>query len=196
MTDKRFLLLCLCMFLYTGSEVGAWGWMSTFMKENVGFDIIKSSLAVGIFWMSMIIGRLVSAPLTYKITPRVLMMILAYASAIVTVLSGLVINEMLIWILVVLMGLAYSSQWPAIVSYGSSHYTKSTGTVFALLVGCGGLGMSVVPFFMGVIGQYVSVSVSMITPAAFFLGVGLIFANINRVKTNSNNDRQVEKESL
>jgi fucose permease len=181
-TDRRFLLLCLSMFLYTGSEVGAWGWMSTFMREKVGFDIIKSSVAVGIFWLSMIIGRLTTAPLTLKITPRVLLMILAYAAAVITVLSGLATNEILIWILVVFLGLSYSSQWPAIVSYGSDHYKKSTGTVFALLIGCGGLGMSVVPFFMGVIGQYVNISVSIITPAVLFLGIGLIFANIDRVR--------------
>ena len=27
--DRRFLLICLCMMLYTGAEVGSWGWMST-----------------------------------------------------------------------------------------------------------------------------------------------------------------------
>ena len=190
-SDKKFLVLCACMFLYTGSEVGAWGWMATFMKETLHFDILKSSMAVGLFWLAMIVGRLIFTPLSLKYPPKALVRLLAFSATASTVFSGLVHNEILIWLGVALLGLTYSSQWSLIVAYGSEQYQQSTGTVFALLVGSGGIGMAVVPLFMGVVGQYISVNVSMISPALFFLIIGIIFILID-VKKNKADDLEIK----
>ena len=181
-TDWKFLLICLCMVFYTGSEVGGWGWMSTFLKKNMDFPISKSSLAVSIFWLVVTIGRLICSPLTLRYSARFLAIVLALFSVVVTILSGLVGSEFAVWAVIVAMGLAYSSQWALIVAYGSSIYKKYSGTVFALLVGSGGVGMAVVPFLMGIIGEYINMRIAMISPALLFLMVALIFVNIEKIK--------------
>lgn len=184
-SDKKFLLICLCMVFYTGSEVGGWGWMSTFLSKNLKFSAAMSGTAVGVFWLAVTAGRLLCGPLTFKYSSRKLVMVLAYLSAVVTLLSGLTDNHILVWIIIVAMGLAYSSQWPLIVSYGGEHYNRYTGTVFALLVGSGGLGSSIVPPIMGIIGQNVNIHAAMISPAVLFLAVGVIFTVIDKVRSRS-----------
>jgi len=91
-----------------------------------------------------------------------------------------VVAKLAVWAVIVGLGLAYSSQWPLIVAYGSERYPASSGTVFALLVGSGGLGTTVVPYLMGVIAQQTSIRMAMISPAILFIAIVLIFWRIDR----------------
>lgn len=173
--DRRFLLICLCMMLYTGSEVGSWGWMSTFLKRSLGFSIVESSVAVGVFWAAMTVGRLLCGQLTLRYDLRTIVIGLAGLAALATLASGLVEARAAVWLVIATLGLTYSSQWPLIAAYGSERYTTSSGTVFALLVGSGGLGTTVVPYTMGLIGEQASIRAAMISPAALFLAIVAIF---------------------
>lgn len=173
--DRRFLLICLCMLLYTGAEVGSWGWMSTFLTRSLGFSIVESSVAVGVFWTAMTVGRLLCGQLTLRYDLRTIVIGLAGLAALATLASGLVSARAAVWLVIAALGLTYSSQWPLIAAYGSERYTASSGTVFALLVGSGGLGTTVVPYLMGLIGEQVTIRAAMISPAALFLAIAAIF---------------------
>ncbi len=173
--DRRFLLICLCMMLYTGAEVGSWGWMSTFLTRSLGFSIIESSVAVGLFWAAMTVGRLLCGQLTLRYDLRTIVIGLAGLAALATLASGLVEARAAVWVVIAALGLTYSSQWPLIAAYGSERYTASSGTVFALLVGSGGLGTTVVPYVMGLIGERATIRAAMISPAALFLAIVAIF---------------------
>jgi fucose permease len=178
--DRQFQLICLCMLLYTGAEVGSWGWMSTFLTRSIGFSIVESSVAVGVFWTAMTIGRLLCGWLTLRYPLRSIVIALACASAAATLISGFSSAKLLIWVLIAALGLAYSSQWPLIAAYGSERYTASSGTVFALLVGSGGLGTTVVPYLIGLVGEQVNIRAAMISPALLFLAIALIFWRFGR----------------
>jgi len=174
-SDPRFLLICICMFLYTGSEVGGWGWLSTFLKKNLDFSPLSSSIAVGLFWLAMTLGRFLFGSLTGKFSTRHLVITLSFTSAIVTFFLGVSSNPYTIWILILLMGFAYSSLWPLIVAYGDSQYDKPKGTIFALLVGCGGVGAAIVPFLLGMIAQITNIHFAIISPVVLLFILGLIF---------------------
>lgn len=181
-TDKKFLLICLCMFLYTGAEVGAWGWMSTFMQNEFKFSVSQSSVAVGVFWTAIVVGRFLCTIVNMRIKTRIIIIVLAFFSVIVSIFTGLAQSELQVWLTTIILGLALSGQWSLIAAYGSDIYRKSSGTIIAALVGSGGVGMAVIPFIMGVIGQYVGVRASMMSTAVFFLGIGLVFMVIDKIK--------------
>ncbi len=178
--DKRFLLICLSMLLYTGSEVGAWGWMSTYTQNEFNFSPAKSSLAVGIFWASIIVGRLICTMFSLRYSSRIMVIMLASSSVVVAIFSGLVQSEIQVWLMIIAMGLFFSGQWPLIVAYGSEHYKKSLGTIFAVFVSSGGVGMSVIPFMMGVIGEHLSMKLSMMSTALYFLIIVIAFSALGQ----------------
>lgn len=179
-TDKKFLIICLCMFLYTGSEVGSWGWLSTFLKKNLEFSAVKSSIAVGLFWLAMTVGRFICATLTNRFSTRAIIIVLAAASGIATFLAGAISNQYAVWVFIILMGLTYSSIWPMIVGYGDKLYKNSKGTVFALLIGSGGVGASVIPLFMGFIAQGVNIRLAIMSPAILMFVLGYIFVRAEK----------------
>lgn len=174
-SDKGFILICLCMFLYTGSEVGGWGWLATFLKQSLGFGASKASVAVSAFWLSMTAGRLLCGSLTARFSMRGIIITLSSISAAVTLLSSIVRSEAAIWVVVVAMGLAYSSQFPLIISSGSNASKEYQGTVFSLLVGSGSVGSMTVPLAMGFIGGNLSMGSAMVLPAVMLFAISMIF---------------------
>jgi Fucose permease len=179
-SDSKFLIICLCMFFYTGSEIGGWGWMATFCKQNLKFTPLKSSMAVAVFWGAMSIGRLICGRLSLHFSSRKIIIVLASLSTVATVLAGVIQNEIVVFLVITIMGLAYSSQWPLIVAYGSKYHPENSGIVYALLIGCGGFGSTLIPLLMGFIADNTNSRIAMISPAIWFLAIALIFMNFKR----------------
>lgn len=178
--DKRFLFVCMCMAFYTGSEVGGWGWLCTFLDQSMGFTVTKSSVAVAVFWTAMTLGRILCGGLTFKYTVRSIVVMLAFASSAVTLLSVFVSNEFAIWAVIAAMGISYSSQWPFIAAYGSTHSNAPSGTVFALLIASGGIGSMIIPYSMGVVGEIVNMRAAMIIPTGLLFIVAGTFVVFGR----------------
>jgi fucose permease len=180
--DPKFLLICLCMVLYTGSEIGGWGWMSTFLKQNLKFTATKSSIAVAVFWSAMSVGRLICGRLSLRYPDRNIIIGLAIISTIVTILSGLLVNQIAVLLAIAMMGFGYSSLWPLIASYGAGIHPENSGTVYALLIGCGSIGGAIIPLLMGILAQNINIRAAMISPAFLFFIIILIFSHFKRVR--------------
>ncbi|MDA3845104.1 MAG: MFS transporter, partial [Vallitaleaceae bacterium] len=187
--DGRFLLICLCMFLYTGSEIGSWGWMTTFLKDNMGFNIIKSGLAVAAFWLSMTISRFICGYLALKYRDKYIIMILAGFSSLFIFISGFQVGEVAMWFVIIGLGFSFTSQWPMIATFGSRDYPASTGTVFALLVGSGGLGGMVIPYAMGFIGEKYNTHIAAMSPTFFLVAIVVIFAFIGEPRKSASHGK-------
>lgn len=179
-SNRKFILVCLCMLFYTGSEVGGWGWMSTFLKDNMGFSIVKSGIAVAVFWAALTVGRFILGFFTGRFRLADIILFLTLSSSAATLLSAAVSGEFLVWLAIVLMGLTYSSQFPLMASYGSKLTDVPSGTVFSLLMGGGALGSMVVPLIMGVLGQSFSLRAAMLLPAALLFAAGIVFIAFRR----------------
>jgi len=174
--DKKFLLICLCMFLYTGSESSAWGWMTTYTETVLDFSVFKSSLAVAVFWLAVTVTRLFISLSIKKFDILKLVMILAVCSGITCAIMGVLRNENATWIIIVLLGIACSSQWGLIVTYGTRIYNRNSGTVFSVLMASGSIGMTTVPYMMGIVASTSgSMRFSLAVPAIMFVSISAIF---------------------
>lgn len=185
--SKVFILLCLAMFFYTGSEVGAWGWMCTYLEESFMFTADQSSVAVAFFWLALTLGRIFCGWLTTRFSTVGIVSFLAFSSAAFTLFSALVKSDAGIYGAVIAMGLAFSSQYPLILSYAGKVTGRSSGKVFSILTAFSGIGNMIVPFFMGVLGDFLGMQYAMILPALLFLLTGAIFVYFGKAPKNEFN---------
>ncbi|MDR1132852.1 MAG: MFS transporter [Synergistaceae bacterium] len=185
--DKRFFMICLCMFFYTGAETSGWGWMSTYTERNLGFSVMEASAAVAVFWIAVTLGRLAISFSIRKFEVRRMIMSLAFLTGIICVIMGAAKERWLVWLVIFLLGLACSSQWGLILSYGTERYRRNSGTVFAMLVASGSVGMSAVPYLTGVVGDLFGMRSALLIPGMLFIMISLAFAVIPRLKTNEEN---------
>ena len=184
--DWRFLLVCVCLFLYSGAECSGWGWMSEYTKDNLGFPVLKSSLAIGVFWLSITLGRIISLPILKKVKPRIIIGVLAPAAAIATFASAFVSGEAFAWAIIVFMGLTYSAQFSIMLGQGGKRHVEYSGTSIALLTGAGGISMAVIPALIGVVADNFGIFISQMLPALLFVILFFLYCFVARPEINDN----------
>jgi FHS family glucose/mannose:H+ symporter-like MFS transporter len=177
------------MFFYTGAETSGWGWMSTYTERNLNFSVMEASVAVAVFWIAVTLGRLAISFSIRKFEVRKMIMSLAFSTGVICVVMGIAKQRWLVWLVIFLLGLACSSQWGLILSYGTERYRRNSGTVFAMLVAGGSIGMSVVPYFTGVVGDLFGMRSALLVPGILFILISLAFVVIPGLKTNEENFR-------
>ena len=184
--DKRFWLLCLCLFLYNGAEGAGWGWMSTFMESSLHLNPLAAAGTVVLFWLGMTIGRYISAALTRRMRTHTLICILGLLSAVVTLAMASVTRlPALAWVFTFLMGLSYSGLHGLIITHSTQRYHDNISMIIAIMIACGNLGMSVIMWFVGVLSDYVGPTAAMASSSVFFLLMVGIIAGLNRTGKRS-----------
>ena len=182
--DKKFVLVLIGFVLYAGTEVGVWGWMSTFMVKDMNLTQSVSAILVSVFWISMMIGRVICGKLIKYFKVQNFIIVLSLFSAVVVFLSGLIKGGILTWIIVIAIGFAFSSLYPFLLSVGSTE--RSNATAFALMVGSGGVGTILIPFFMGTIGEHMGTNIAMMSPSLLMLLLAGMFI-INKFTKSGKN---------
>jgi|GEM_PF-1034617 len=173
--EPYFLLMCLCMLAYTGSEVGAWGWLSSLLQQKFSFSEIQSGFGVSLFWLFMTIGRLVNAWLIPKLGARRLVILLAGFSAVVTLAIVYITDKRILLLLVAGIGLGCSSQFPLIAGIGSRKTNLPSGTAFTILMVSGNVGSSMIPYMIGVTGDAFGLDKALLIPVILFVLISAAF---------------------
>ena len=173
-----FLLACLCMFCYTGAEVATWGWLSSLLKTEFASSTLLSGLGVSLFWVGMTAGRYVCGRLLKRITMERLLIVLSALAALVTLGALFCRTAGVFLIMAVLLGLACSSTFPFLSSYGAARTALGTGMSFTLLMVCGNTGSAIVPYFVGLLSERIGMTSSMALPMVLFAAVGVIVTGI------------------
>lgn len=177
--DKKLLLICICLIFCTGSEVASWGWLSTFLKQDFNFSIKLASIAVSVFWIFMTIGRLLFGFLSLRFSDRSLIIFLTASTSLATIIFSMILKGQVLWVLIALLGFFYSAQFSLILSYGSKENNgannRLSATTFALMVSSGAAGNILLPYMMGLAGQWFGTRIAIISTAPLLISVMLIF---------------------
>jgi fucose permease len=185
--DNKFVIVCICMLLYTGCEVSVWGWMSTFSQKGMALSRSAAAFYVFAFWISMTIGRIVCGKLIRLFKIRNIIIVLAFLSALTVMISGFIKVGIIAWVVAIGLGFSFSSLYPFLLAVGSSR--KSNATSFAVMVGSGGIGAIIIPFFTGIIGEHMGVQIALMSPSILLLIIALLFIFDNpRGKSEGNKE--------
>lgn len=141
----------LAIFLYVGAEIGSSAWMSTYVVRELGQSIALGGAAMGIFWGTMTVGRLIFGVLARRISYLSLLRVATLLS--LFALLGLNVTRQVPFVLCSLLalGFGFAPIWPLIVAWVAKHTNTLQATAIGLTVASGGLGALFFPWFMGVV---------------------------------------------
>ena len=135
-------------FVYVGVEIGFAGWIHTYAGE-VGFSARGATLITTGFWISFTGGRLLSAWISGRVRPKVVMA----ASGITTIVAAVVLvgaqgGSSGLWIGTIMIGLATAPQFPVMIAYLERRIQLS-GSDTSWFMTAAGMGGLVFPYFIG-----------------------------------------------
>lgn len=175
---RNFTFGVLAIFCYVGIEVGIANWTLQYVKNNESVQALNTMDAItiagcvaGVYWLLMLVGRLIGGIIGNRISSRTMLATTA-AIAICLLLAGIFTTESMTTffgfeantlrffsvqipvnaIFFILCGLCTSVMWGAIFNLsvqGLGKYTAVASGLFMVMV-CGG---GILPFIQGVIAR-------------------------------------------
>jgi len=174
-TNRKIQLLFACMFCYSGAETCSWGWISTFLEKEAGFSVMWASSAVSVLWAFIVAGRIFCLGIMSKFDERKIIISLAFITAIGILILALAKSSALIWIAIGIIGIGYSAQWPLILAYGIIDWPRYSGTVASIMISGTALGMTIIPWLAGQLGNTGGMRATMAFPSVFLVFIAVIF---------------------
>jgi len=163
--NKIFLAICLAIIFYSCSETIISTWSPTFFILARNFAITSASLALNLFWLFIIIGRLIMLVVAGRIKSTKIMMALSILAIIAMAAAVFIYNKYMMFVFISIAGLGCSMIFPLLISTGSTIYEKGRGVLATILFISGNLGLAFAPVitkFSSKISLVISVSFSFI----------------------------------
>lgn len=206
---RHFILGAIAIFIYVGIEIGIPSTANLFMTASktasnvgLGIDATTAGSIVGVYWLLMLIGRLIGASIGAKVSSKtmligvsslgIILVLLAIFSPITNTVSMPVFKSNLSFgiaqvpisiLYLALCGLCTSIMWGGIFNLaveGLGKYTAAASGIFMVMV-CGG---GIVPLFQGFVSDHLGYLNSywvMFACLGYMLFYGLIGSkNVNK----------------
>jgi fucose permease len=149
----------LMAFFYVGVEVSTGGWIPAYWSTMLPGSTVPASLTATVFWLCLTLGRLISG----KIADRIGLSTYILAAASGTVLLSALWSILPLggWTLVIvgLLGLMCSGQFPTAMAIATAHFPGKTGMTAAFITVFAGLSGFFIPSIIGRIADAFSIAV-------------------------------------
>jgi len=189
-TDRQknliFILLLMAIFFYCSSETIVATWMPTFLGESRNMLLQPASFALNLFWLFVVIGRLVVIIISGRIKSTKIMLVLSVLAIVSMAAVSFVYNKYMIFILISIAGLGYSAMFPLLISAGSTIFEKGRGLLATFLFFSSNLGLAsaaAITKFSSKTSMQLSISFSFILMAVVTIIVLAIIFLSGRSKT-------------
>ena len=158
MSFRHFVLGAIAIFLYVGIEVGIPNMANLYMSNHPAVGAAIAGTVVGLYWFSMLIGRLIGGALGGKVSSKTMLLSVSTLAIILLLCTIFFPAEWAIefkgvalpvsMVTMVLCGLCTSVMWGSIFNLsaeGLGKYTPAASGIFMAMV-CGG---GIIPFIQG-----------------------------------------------
>ncbi len=144
-----FVTVLVASVLYIGSEFILNVWLPKFEIDVFGASKTVASLAVALFWVGLIIGRLIVVPLTKRyLASRLLLVGMAIMAVFALGISLSTSVEMSL-VMSFFCGFGASAAFPLILGFSGKFPAWHAGVVYSAVVMAGALGRIIFPYLIG-----------------------------------------------
>lgn len=172
-SNKKLYPTFLALFLYVGAEGTATGWMATYMTGSLGYTSLIASLATGLIWACVTVGRIVCAKLVETVSVRRLVTGMVLILAFALCLSVSISSGSLFWLSIIGIGIGLSGIWPLIASTALDS-ADNGGTIMSVILFAGYFGAAVIPYLAGLIGDALGMKAALLSAMIVFLFCGVV----------------------
>ena len=146
---RLFAAVLVASIFYIGAEFTFNVWLAKYEIDVFGVDKTVAGLAVTLFWVGLLIGRLVVIPLTRRLPAARILMVGAAVWALFALGVALAVSPAMSMVMSFFAGLGASSGFPLILSFSARFPRWHAGVVFSSVIMAGALGRIIFPYLVG-----------------------------------------------
>ncbi|AFH61274.1 fucose permease [Paenibacillus mucilaginosus K02] len=143
------LIYVVFFFVYMGLELGIMNFLPSILIESTGVNPSTAALGVTAFWTAMVAGRLFAGHLAERV--RYIPFLLASSMGTLLLLIGLAVvqSQISIFLLILGVGLLMSGLFSIALVLANALLPGQIERTTSILIAAGGIGGSVLQFFIG-----------------------------------------------
>lgn len=142
-------LFAFFFFLFVGAELSIGGWIYSYAYAMGLAGKIKAAYITSAFWGSLMFGRLLAVPISFRVKPRWILLIdivgCLIAGSIIALWSK---TQLALWLGTIIMGLSVSSLFPTSISFMEQNMSITGKVTSWFLIG-GSIGSMFFPWLIG-----------------------------------------------
>ncbi len=146
-------IISFSLITYAVSETVISTWSPTFFRLARSFDVAEAGLVGSLFYISIIMGRVIVSSIAGKVKNSIIMIALAILATVSISISFIANSSILIFITIFLAGLGFSGLFPLLISNGNKVFEKGKDLIATILFAAGNIGISIAPFLTRIISQ-------------------------------------------
>ena len=173
-----FILTLIMLLFYTMSETVIATWAPTFFRSERLFNVGEAAFLISLFWAGILLGRIITGILAGRIKASYLILMLSLFSLIAIIILYFSQSKNSNLVMIIFVGLGYSSIFPLLVSSGSTIYRSGSGIFLTILFASANLGIAIAPYltrFFSRFGMLASISLA---PALMVVLIVLVIFSI------------------
>ena len=177
-----FYIIGFILFFYLGAENCVNGWFVTYFKSTGIMTDSYATNLVSITWLVIMIGRLLNAYISTKMSKQLLILINCIGTSLFFVLLISTTNLVLITLAVAGMGFFFAGIYPTCISNGGM-YIKGSTTGMSILLAIAALGGIIAPQVIGVVADQIGM-VGAVTILTINVVCMVVLAVVNCIRNN------------
>lgn len=144
-----FIAPCIGIFCYVLAETGAATFINVYLQGHYHAPPRWAILAIALFWLFMVLGRMICAFLPETVSPKAIIVVLSFVAASLFPLQVFLSSWQASIACFALLGFACAGIWPLIINVTTLLNPRSSGTVVGITVAVGSVGCILAPVVMG-----------------------------------------------
>jgi len=165
----------LTIFFFVAGEFGLCGWIVLYLRENMGFSIVASSVGLSLIWAGMTVGRYFNAFLSMTIPVKKLVIYACFGAMCAGLGLTLARNPAALYVCLLLVGVFMSGVLPGVIAELSRRYPRREGFVTGLLIVAAGAGPAVFQLVLGFVAEELSLRSALYIPPILMAIAGLAY---------------------
>ncbi|HEY66193.1 MAG TPA: MFS transporter [Caldilineae bacterium] len=163
--NRAVLLGALALGLYVGAEVGLSNWIVLYLQRRLGLATLASTSGLSVLWIGIMAGRYLNSLLARSRSSRELVLWAGVGGLVsgLGLLTARSLWEAYVWLGII--GLFMSGVYPNIMADLNGRDPSRTGAVTGILTVGAAAGAMVSQPLLGVIAEWMGLSVAMAMPA-------------------------------
>lgn len=179
LADRFFLLITIIGALAIGTQFSVMLLAVSFLSEAKSISIANASIVLSLFFVGLVIGRLVCSRLSLYLCNSKILLFLTLFQAFMLLLVWLG-DSRTSMVSVAFCGLACSGLYPCFLALTGTLYYRVSGTALGILTTTAGLGGIIICWLTGIVSEEANVQLGFIVPVLCSMIAFLVYTTIYR----------------
>ncbi len=168
-------LMALGLLIYELAETTMVTWVVVYGQGNLHLTIMHASQLMSIFWICVIIGRIMAGFALKKVKAEIYIIFVTVMSGILLTIFSFMDNTVIInFILMGLIGIGFSALYSTITSLGTTQLKEASPRLVSLLLGTGCVGTIMSPLITSYIKSVWGLQEVFLASAVFMFAITLL----------------------